>query len=258
MTGDATRETPADDTPGSFVPAADEATAASRYADGGDGARSAANPGWGKILALMVWGFVVLAFAAGGLADITRFWWLVLVFGAAAPVVLVVLQNRTVRAGGNLPPIREGERELLEVLRERGELTAASAAMLTTLTVDQASGILEALTRKGHLEALAREGAIVYALRERDKRSLGGTSAAETGAEAPPSGHPRSLDEPLSGREMEVLGLMALGRTNAEISRELFVAVGTVKAHANNIYRKLHANNRSEAVSKARNLGLLR
>lgn len=57
---------------------------------------------------------------------------------------------------------------------------------------------------------------------------------------------------------MEVLGLMALGRTNAEISRELFVAVGTVKAHANNIYRKLDANNRSEAVSKARDLRLLR
>ncbi len=51
---------------------------------------------------------------------------------------------------------------------------------------------------------------------------------------------------------------MALGRTNAEISRELFVAVGTVKAHASNIYCKLEANNRSEAVSKAGRLGLLR
>ncbi len=51
---------------------------------------------------------------------------------------------------------------------------------------------------------------------------------------------------------------MALGRKNAEISRGRFVAVGTVKAHANNNYRKLDANNRSEAVSKARGLGLLR
>ena len=77
----------------------------------------------------------------------------------------------------------------------------------------------------------------------------------------PPAGEspgPRPLAEPLSGRELEVLGLMALTRTNAEISRELFVAVGTVKAYANNIYRKLAANNRSEAISKARDLRLLR
>ncbi len=208
--------------------------------------------GWGKILVLMAWGFVVLAFAAGGLADVTRLWWLVLVFGAAVPFLLA-LQNRRSRVGGELPPDHEGERELLDVLRERGEVTVASAAMLTTLAVDRASGILEALTRKGHLEARVRDGTLVYALRERDRRSMG-----EPPDTAPRAPAPQPLAEPLSGRELEVLGLMALGRTNAEISLELFVAVGTVKAHANNIYRKLDANNRSEAVSKAGRLGLLR
>lgn len=211
--------------------------------------RPGSNLGWGKLIALMAWGFVVLAFAAGGLADVTSLWWLVLVFGAAVPVLLVAVQNRSTRAGGDLSldRTRKGEKELLDALRERGELTPASAAMLTTLTADEASGALESLARKGHLEAQARDGALVYALRERDRRSL----------EEPPADRPQPPGEPLSGRELEVLGLMALGRTNAEISRELFVAVCTVKAHANNIYRKLDANNRSEAVSKARGLGLL-
>src|ERR687893_3306801 len=68
-------------------------------ADGGavsgrrGGTGTALDLGWGKILALMAWGFVVLAFAAGGLADVTRLWWLVLVFGAAVPVTFVALQR---------------------------------------------------------------------------------------------------------------------------------------------------------------------
>jgi ATP/maltotriose-dependent transcriptional regulator MalT len=55
-----------------------------------------------------------------------------------------------------------------------------------------------------------------------------------------------------------VLALLASGRTNAEIARDLFVALGTVKSHVNNIYRKLGASNRAEAVSKAREMRLLR
>ncbi|CAA9396428.1 MAG: hypothetical protein AVDCRST_MAG03-940 [uncultured Rubrobacteraceae bacterium] len=253
MTGEFREETPQGDEPGPETHAPDGGTVSERR----DPTRPGLDLGWGKLLALMAWGFVVLAFAAGGLADVTGLWWLVLVFGAAVPVLFVALQNRTSRVGWNLPRDHGGERELLDVLRERGEVTAASAAMLTTLTVDGASNILEALARKGHLEALTRDGTLVYALRERDRRSLvepaSGVAASAAGERSP-----QPLAEPLSGRELEVLGLMALGRTNAEISRELFVAVGTVKAHANNIYRKLDANNRSEAVSKAADLGLLR
>jgi ATP/maltotriose-dependent transcriptional regulator MalT len=64
--------------------------------------------------------------------------------------------------------------------------------------------------------------------------------------------------EPLSERELEVLTLLASGRTNAEIARELFVALGTVKSHVNNIYRKLGASNRAGAVTRAREMRLLR
>jgi LuxR family maltose regulon positive regulatory protein len=63
--------------------------------------------------------------------------------------------------------------------------------------------------------------------------------------------------EPLSPRELEVLQLMALGRTNQEIARLLIVAPGTVKAHTASIYRKLDAANRTEAVARARQLGIL-
>jgi ATP/maltotriose-dependent transcriptional regulator MalT len=71
-------------------------------------------------------------------------------------------------------------------------------------------------------------------------------------------GTPLALSEPLSERELEVLALLASGRTNAEIARDLYVAVGTVKSHSGNIYRKLEASNRTEAVSRAREMNLLR
>ena len=67
----------------------------------------------------------------------------------------------------------------------------------------------------------------------------------------------RGLVEPLSGRELEVLHLMALGKTNQEIARQLIVAPGTIKAHAASIYRKLDVANRTEAVARARQLGIL-
>jgi LuxR family maltose regulon positive regulatory protein len=67
----------------------------------------------------------------------------------------------------------------------------------------------------------------------------------------------RVLSEPLSRRELEVLQLLALGKTNQEIARQLIVSPGTVKAHTTNIYRKLDVANRTEAAAVARQLGLL-
>jgi LuxR family maltose regulon positive regulatory protein len=63
--------------------------------------------------------------------------------------------------------------------------------------------------------------------------------------------------EPLSEREIEVLGLIAEGLTNQEISGRLYVSLNTVKAHTRNIYSKIGVNNRTHAVSKARTLGIL-
>ncbi len=65
------------------------------------------------------------------------------------------------------------------------------------------------------------------------------------------------LIEPLSEREQEVLALVAQGLKNTEIAQELYVTLSTVKAHCNNIYRKLDVNNRVQAVARAQELRLL-
>jgi LuxR family maltose regulon positive regulatory protein len=65
------------------------------------------------------------------------------------------------------------------------------------------------------------------------------------------------LIEPLSERELEVLRLVAQGLTNNEISQRLVLALSTVKGHNLRIFGKLQARNRAEAVTRARELGLL-
>jgi LuxR family maltose regulon positive regulatory protein len=66
-----------------------------------------------------------------------------------------------------------------------------------------------------------------------------------------------ALVEPLSDRELEVLRLVAAGRSNRDIAEELCLAIGTVKKHIYNIYGKLNAKRRTEAVTRARELGLI-
>jgi LuxR family maltose regulon positive regulatory protein len=66
-----------------------------------------------------------------------------------------------------------------------------------------------------------------------------------------------TMVEPLSERELEVLRLVARGLTNNEISQRLVLALSTVKGHNLRIFGKLQARNRSEAVTRARELGLL-
>ena len=65
------------------------------------------------------------------------------------------------------------------------------------------------------------------------------------------------LIEPLSHRELEVLHLMAQGLSNQEMSERLFLALDTVKGHNRKIFGKLQVQRRTEAVARARALGLL-
>jgi LuxR family maltose regulon positive regulatory protein len=65
------------------------------------------------------------------------------------------------------------------------------------------------------------------------------------------------LVEPLSQRELEVLGLIVDGLSNAQIAQQLYIALGTVKRHINNIYGKLGVKSRTQAIARARNLELL-
>ncbi|NSW52639.1 MAG: hypothetical protein HPY85_09065 [Anaerolineae bacterium] len=65
------------------------------------------------------------------------------------------------------------------------------------------------------------------------------------------------LIEPLSERELEVLRLICAGKSNQEIADQLFIALDTVKRHANNIYGKLSVKRRAQAILEARRLGLV-
>jgi LuxR family maltose regulon positive regulatory protein len=68
---------------------------------------------------------------------------------------------------------------------------------------------------------------------------------------------PADMVEPLSEREREVLQLIAEGLSNREIAQELFLSISTVKVHTYNIYGKLGVHSRTQAVAKARALGIL-
>lgn len=116
-------------------------------------------------------------------------------------------------------------------------------------------------------EAL-RAGALGFVLKEAaDTELVAAVHAAATGqrylnpqlggliAAAPetPSGPPDGLSE----REVEVLRLVALGHTNAEISDQLFLSVRTVESHRAHIQQKVGRTTRSELVAYARDHGLL-
>ena len=89
---------------------------------------------------------------------------------------------------------------------------------------------------------------------------LSGLELAHAGAGGAGSVRPapaQPLAEPLSGRELEVLRLLADGLSNQEIARALVVSLGTAKTHVHNLCGKLGASSRGRAVALARELGLL-
>jgi DNA-binding NarL/FixJ family response regulator len=71
------------------------------------------------------------------------------------------------------------------------------------------------------------------------------------------AGKPESLRAELSERELEVLKLIAIGKDNAEIARELFISPKTVKNHISNILMKLQIENRIQAAVYAVRSGLV-
>ena len=80
---------------------------------------------------------------------------------------------------------------------------------------------------------------------------------SEARSYVPPALPAELLIEPLSEREIEILQLMAQGLSNGEISERLFLALSTVKGHNQKIFDKLQVQRRTEAVARARELGLV-
>ncbi len=83
------------------------------------------------------------------------------------------------------------------------------------------------------------------------------TDWSRQSARSRPVEQQEALIEPLSDRELEILHLIEQGLSNSEIAAKLVLSTGTVKVHTHNIFSKLGVNSRTQAVNKARALGLL-
>ncbi|HEX5847668.1 MAG TPA: hypothetical protein VFY59_00610 [Rubrobacter sp.] len=120
------------------------------------------------LIPLALVGVLVLTLAS-------NLWWLIFVFGWVLfpAFALLVRGIAGISEGTGEPTVANaGERELLEALQRRGELTPAQAAIETSLTVDEADKMLEDLAAKGHLDVKVRGGGLFYRLWE------GGSGAA--------------------------------------------------------------------------------
>jgi len=142
-----------------------------------------------------------------------------------------------------------------------GDREAALRSLAAAVAEAEPEGVIRPFLDEGELMAalLATLGGAV-----RDGREpTAGLSTAFLGtllAAFPGQGPgPRQtgLVEPLTARELEVLRLLASGRSNAEVAAKLFVEQSTVKTHLIHLYSKLGVHSRTQAVAHARALGLL-
>jgi len=117
--------------------------------------------------------------------------------------------------------------------------------------LDEGWGLLDLLRQAAAHPATNRPTAVTAYL----NRLL--AEAGETGAPAVPSTAPTPLIEPLSGREVDVLRLLAGSLSAAEIADELVISSHTVHSHIKSIYAKLEVHSRYQAVDRAKTLKLI-
>jgi LuxR family transcriptional regulator, maltose regulon positive regulatory protein len=111
---------------------------------------------------------------------------------------------------------------------------------------------LVAAQKAGHASARA----IPLGCLARLLRAFGGPSAGEDARQGAAAAVP-GLVEQLTPRELEILALLAVGTPNPRIAEQLVVSLDTVKKHVSHVLGKLGAANRTEAVTRARQLGLI-
>jgi LuxR family maltose regulon positive regulatory protein len=148
---------------------------------------------------------------------------------------------------------------LLALARQaEGAVSAALASLERALTLAEPEEYLQIFVREGAAmrdllrQAAAGSSASGYA--QRLARSFGDPDLLLT-PRTPAAG--LSLVEPLTARQIEILRLIAAGMRNQEIAEQLYLSLPTVKRHIANIYGKLGADHRTEAVAKANELNLL-
>ena len=143
------------------------------------------------------------------------------------------------------------------VRAEQGSRAEALAILDETLALAEPERYVRSFVDLGpELGDLIREIARTRAS-SKYLQGLVGAFEAPPGEESTTMSREQPLIEPLSDRELEVLGLVAEGLTNREVGRRLHIAESTVKSHRNSVYGKLAVDNRTEAAAKARELNLL-
>jgi LuxR family maltose regulon positive regulatory protein len=153
-------------------------------------------------------------------------------------------------------------------LAARGDHAGALGALTEALTLARRHGYIRVFADEGApMRALLTQLAAArpgqqHAARRIDPGYLAALVRACGPAGAVPpriraAAAPPGLIEPLTGRELEVLRLLAAGKSNQRIAHDLVVALDTVKKHVTHVLGKLGAANRTEAVARARDLGLI-
>jgi LuxR family maltose regulon positive regulatory protein len=143
-------------------------------------------------------------------------------------------------------------------LQAHGDRDEAEQALVDALALAEPGGFVRSFVDEGMpmaelLSAASAHGRMPDSIRkllavcEAEKRQ------GEEKSYRPPA---QPLIEPLSPRELEVLRLIAQGLSNHEIGERLFLALDTVKGHNRKIFGKLQVQRRTEAVARARELGL--
>ena len=145
-------------------------------------------------------------------------------------------------------------------LQAHGDKDKAVHLLLDALALAEPGGFIRLFVDEGlPMAHLLSEAAAIGRMPDYTGKLLAIFKAEEQKREdtsyRPPPAQP--LLEPLSPRELEVLHLMAQGLSNQEMSERLFLALDTVKGHNRNIFGKLQVQRRTEAVARARELGLL-
>ena len=153
--------------------------------------------------------------------------------------------QRSVAAFADLPQVPEHARSLLRLAQA---LTAAGRADEARVATAASRALATRLGARPVLEALA-------VLDAPAARAAGADSPHTASVDSPRADSPRTT--PLTPRESEVLALLERGRTNGQIAAELFISRKTASVHVSNILAKLGAATRGEAVSLARDAGLI-
>jgi hypothetical protein len=143
------------------------------YAGRGWGPRGGYGPSF-PVVGVVVAIFFLLAVASFDFFPFIFFlWWMIPFFlvpaiGLSARSIAGLVEARSRRSLDN----ELKEKELLKALAQHGEITAAKAALETSLSVSEADRMLSELAKDGHVEVRAREGRLGYALWEHDRREL--------------------------------------------------------------------------------------